>query len=141
MILDTLFLSQFDQVNNANSAFILINCWISQGFQSGSIGPGGPGGPGGPDSLGCPGVPDGQGGRGGRVVGRSEGQAVRWSRLSGGQGGRSVHDGQGGPSCPDGFCSPFDPGMASQGAPGGQVVTAVRVATMHYRLRPMKRRP
>ena len=71
-----------DQVNNANSAFILINCWISQGFQSGSIGPGGPGGP---DSLGCPGVPDGQGGRGGRVVGRSEGQAVRWSRLSGGR--------------------------------------------------------
>ena len=26
-----------DQVNNANSAFILINCLISQGCQSGSI--------------------------------------------------------------------------------------------------------
>ena len=34
-----------DQVNNANSAFILINRLISLGFQSGSIGPGGPGGP------------------------------------------------------------------------------------------------
>ena len=29
-----------DQVNNANSAFILINCLISQGCQSGSIGEG-----------------------------------------------------------------------------------------------------
>ena len=27
-----------DQVNNANSAFMLINCLISRGFQSGSIG-------------------------------------------------------------------------------------------------------
>ena len=39
--------------NNANSVFILINRLISQGFQSGLIGPGGPGGPG---------VPGGQGG-------------------------------------------------------------------------------
>ena len=68
------------------------------------------------------------------MVGLSEGQAVRWSRLSGGQGGRSVHDGRGGPSCPDGFCGPFDPGMASQGAPGGHVLRVVRVATMDDRL-------
>ena len=60
----------------------------------------------------------------------AEDQAVRWSRLSGGQGGRSVHDGRGGPSCPDGFCGPLDPGMASQGAPGCQVIRVVMVATM-----------
>ena len=53
-----------DQVNNANSAFILINCLISRGFQSGLIGLGGPCGPGGPGGPG--------------------GQLVRWS---GGQGG------------------------------------------------------
>ena len=51
-----------DQVNNANSAFILINLLISQGFQSGSIGPGGPGSPGGPSGPGGPGGPDGPGG-------------------------------------------------------------------------------
>ena len=58
-----------DQENNANSAFILINCLISQGLQSGLIGPGVPGvpgGPGGPGSQGGPGVPDGQGGQGGQ---------------------------------------------------------------------------
>ena len=33
-----------DLVNNANSAFILINRLISRDCQSGSIGPGGPGG-------------------------------------------------------------------------------------------------
>ena len=55
----------YDQGNNANSAFILINRLISQGFQSGSIGPGGPGGP--YRSYG-PGVPDGQGCQGVRVV-------------------------------------------------------------------------
>ena len=37
-----------NQVNNANSAFILINLLISLGCQSSSIGQGGPGGPGGP---------------------------------------------------------------------------------------------
>ena len=42
-----------DQVHNANSAFILIMCLISQGCQSvligqsGQVGPGGPGGQGG----------------------------------------------------------------------------------------------
>ena len=49
-----------DKVNNANSAFILIN---RRRIQSGSIGPGSPGGPSGP---GGPGVPDGQGGQGGQ---------------------------------------------------------------------------
>ena len=55
-------LMQQDQLNNTNSAFILINRLISRGFQSGSIGPGGPGGPdspGGPGGPGGPGVPDG----------------------------------------------------------------------------------
>ena len=52
-----------DQVNNANSAFILINRLISRGFQSGSIGPGGPGGPGCPDGPGDPGGPGGPGGQ------------------------------------------------------------------------------
>ena len=65
----------YDQGNNANSAFILINRLITLGFQSGSIGPGGPGGPVGPDGpcgpdcpggQGGPGVPDGQGGQGGQ---------------------------------------------------------------------------
>ena len=51
-----------DQENNANSAFILINCLISQGLQSGLIGPGVPGVPGGP---GGPGSPGGLGGLGG----------------------------------------------------------------------------
>ena len=64
-------LREQDQVNNANSAFILINRMTSQGFQSGQIGPGGPGGPGGPDGS-CgpygPGDPSGQGGPGGEVV-------------------------------------------------------------------------
>ena len=63
-----------DKVNNANSAFILINCLISQGFQSGSIGPGGPGGPGVPDGSG---VPDGQGGQVVRRSGGPGGQVVR----------------------------------------------------------------
>ena len=45
-----------DQVNNVNSAFILINRLICWGFQNGSIGPGGPG------------SPDGPGGPGGQVV-------------------------------------------------------------------------
>ena len=36
-------ISKQDQINNVNSAFILINSLISLGFQSGSIGPGGPG--------------------------------------------------------------------------------------------------
>ena len=49
-------LMQQDQLNNTNSAFILINRLISRGFQSGSIGPGGPGGLSGPGRLG---VPDG----------------------------------------------------------------------------------
>ena len=64
-----------DQVNNANSAFILINCLISQGFQSDSIGlgspgsPGGPSGPGGLDgSCGPYGDQASQGGPGGQVV-------------------------------------------------------------------------
>ena len=35
------YIQKQDQVNNANSAFILINCLISRGCQSGSIGPGG----------------------------------------------------------------------------------------------------
>ena len=50
------YIQKQDQVNNANSAFILINCLISRSFQSGLIGPGGPVGPGGPDG------PGGQGG-------------------------------------------------------------------------------
>ena len=40
MIQQCRWLEEQDQVNNANSAFILINCLITQGFQSGSIGPG-----------------------------------------------------------------------------------------------------
>ena len=36
------YIQKQDQVNNANSAFILINCLISQGCQSGSIGQGSP---------------------------------------------------------------------------------------------------
>ena len=52
---------QQDQVNNANSAFILNNSLISRGFQSGSICIGGLGGPG------------GQGGQGG--------QKVRWRKV------------------------------------------------------------
>ena len=52
------------QVNNANSAFILINCLIGRGCQSHLIGQGGPGGSG---------DPDGPGGPGGLV-----GQVVRW---------------------------------------------------------------
>ena len=90
-----------DQINSANSAFILINCLISQGFQSGSIGPGNPGGlsgPGGPSGgPGGLGGPDGSGGqvvqvfqmvRGVRMVKLvrwSAGQVVRWSGGPGGQ--------------------------------------------------------
>ena len=59
-----------DQVNNANSEFILINHLISRGFQSGLIGPGGPSGPGG---LGGPGGPGGQ-----AAQGSPGGQVVRW---------------------------------------------------------------
>ena len=55
-----------DQVNNANSEFILINHLISRGFQSGSIGPGGPDGPGCPDGPGDPGGLGGPGGQGGQ---------------------------------------------------------------------------
>ena len=69
-----------DQVNNANSAFILINRWISLGFQSGLIGPGGLGGPigpGGPSGPDRPGVSDGQSGQGGQ--GGQGGQVVRRS--------------------------------------------------------------
>ena len=49
----------------------MVDCLISRGFQSGSIGPGGLGGPGGPNGPGgpCgPGIPDGQGGQGFKVV-------------------------------------------------------------------------
>ena len=62
-------ISKQDQINSANSAFILINCFISQGFQSGLIGPGVPGvpgGPGGPVGPGGPGVQDNQGGQDGQ---------------------------------------------------------------------------
>ena len=71
-------LMQQDQLNNTNSAFILINRLISRGFQSGSIGPGGQGGLSGPGRLG---VPDGQVRvvRGSGWSGWSEGQVVRWS--------------------------------------------------------------
>ena len=58
------FIWEQAQVNNANSAFILINRLISQGFQSGSIGPGGPGGPGNPDGPDGPGGPGSPGGPG-----------------------------------------------------------------------------
>ena len=51
-----------------NSAFILRNCLISRGFQSGSIGPSGPGGPGGPVGLGGLGGPHGPGGLGGPSI-------------------------------------------------------------------------
>ena len=63
-------------MNNANSAFILINRLISRGFQSGSIGPGGPGGPGSPDG------PGGPGGTGGTSNPGAPGGQVKWSRLS-----------------------------------------------------------
>ena len=56
-----------DQVNDANTAFILISRLTSQGFQSASIGPGGPSGPGGPDGLGGQGCLGGQGGPGNQV--------------------------------------------------------------------------
>ena len=61
--------NQKDKVNNANSAFILINLQISRGCPSGSIGQGGPagqGGPGGPGFSGGQGGQDGQGGQGGK---------------------------------------------------------------------------
>ena len=51
-----------DQVNNANSAFILINCLVSQGLKSSLIGPGGPGDLGGQGGPGSPGGPCGRGG-------------------------------------------------------------------------------
>ena len=60
---------QQDKVNNAKSAFIMINFLISQGCHSGLIGqddPGGPGGPGSPGSPGGPGGPGGSGGQGGQ---------------------------------------------------------------------------
>ena len=43
-----------DQVNNANSAFILISRLISREFQCGSIGPSGPDGPSGLGGQGGP---------------------------------------------------------------------------------------
>ena len=55
---------QQDQVNNANSAFILIYRLISRGCQIGLIGPGGPGGPGGQGGQGSQGGQGGQGGQG-----------------------------------------------------------------------------
>ena len=58
-----------DQVNNTNSAFLLINHLISLGCQSGLIGqggPGGPGGPGDPSGSGGPGGPGGSGSPGGQ---------------------------------------------------------------------------
>ena len=42
-----------DQLNNANSAFILTNILISRVYQSGQSGLIGQGGPGGPGSPGC----------------------------------------------------------------------------------------
>ena len=133
VFLNSKSLSQQVQVNNANSAFFLINRLISQGFQSGSIGPGGPGGP--YRSYG-PGVPDGQGCQGVRGSGWSCGDVVMWScgqvvMWSGGQVVQMVRwsgrfmccDGQDGPSGPDDSCGPYGPGdQASQGGPGGQVV-------------------
>ena len=56
-----------DQVNNATSAFILINSLISRNSKKGLIGPSALGGPGGPDGPGGPGgqgVQYGQGGSG-----------------------------------------------------------------------------
>ena len=56
-----------DKVNNANSAFFLINHLISWGCQSGSIGqvcPGGSGGRSGQGGLGGSGGPGGQGSQG-----------------------------------------------------------------------------
>ena len=73
-----------DQVNNANSAFILINHLISQGFQSVSIGRGGPGSPGGLSGPGGPGSPGGASGPYG----------------PGGPGGSGGLDGSCGPSGP-----------------------------------------
>ena len=55
-----------NQVNNANSAFILINLLISQGCHSGSFGQDDPGGPGGPCGPGGSGSQGGQGGQGGQ---------------------------------------------------------------------------
>ena len=62
---DTSILKQ-NQVNNANSEFILINLLISLGCRNGSIGQGGP---------------DGQGGSGGV-------RGLRWSGGKSGQGGQ-----------------------------------------------------
>ena len=50
-----------------------MNCLISQGCQSGSIGQGGPGGPGGLGDPVGPGGPSGPGGPAGQ-----NGQVVRW---------------------------------------------------------------
>ena len=55
---------QKDQVNNSNSAFILINRLISWGCQIGLIGQGGPGGPGGQFGPGGQGGQGSQGGQG-----------------------------------------------------------------------------
>ena len=69
-----------DEVNNANSAFILINLLISWGCHSGLIGKGGPCGPVGPGGSGgqvVRGVLGGQGGQGGQD-GQVR-QVVRWS--------------------------------------------------------------
>ena len=82
---DLKYFSKQDQVNNANSAFILINCLVSSGLQSSFIGPGGPGdlgGQGGPGSPGGPDLPSGPGG-----LGVPDGQGGQVVRGSGGQGG------------------------------------------------------
>ena len=59
-----------------------MNCLISQGCQSGSIGQGGPGGPGGPGGLGDPVGPGGPSGPGGQAG--QNGQVVRIDRWLGG---------------------------------------------------------
>ena len=56
------YIQKQDQVNNANSAFILINLLISQGCQNGLIGQGGLGGPGGQGGQGGSGWSGSQGG-------------------------------------------------------------------------------
>ena len=64
-----------DQVKNAISAFIyIINLFIIQVCQSGSVGLGGPGCQCGPGGQGCPGGQGGPGVQGGQ--GRPDGQSV-----------------------------------------------------------------
>ena len=67
-----------DKVNNANSAFILINRLISQGFQSVLIGPGGPGDRDGPDGPGGPGGPGVQCDIGGQICRAESSSGVVW---------------------------------------------------------------